>query len=254
MRLYKLLEDQLPKLIEDILKDLAKGRQNITISLSTLLHLPPPAEKPIIRISEHAQLKMQTLVKNCTKEIAWHGLVRIEDGKYIIEDILLYPQTVTASTVNATEDYDAWLDALPDEQFNAIRMQGHSHVNMGVTPSVTDLEFYDTLVKHIRNYYIFMIMNKRGDVTYNLYDKANNKIYEHNDITLEYESTTPNYDAWYAEEYKANVKEYSYVNPVASNTFFGDFHMDDDTFAREVFIGASRTPAKGYSKPKGAKK
>lgn len=244
MRRYKLLDEQIPDIVANAVKELGQGKQNITISLSTLLSLPAPTVKPIVIIKETAQLKMKALVNNCAKEIAWHGLVRIEDGKYVIYDILLYPQTITAATVNATDDYDLWLDALPDEQFNNIRMQGHSHVNMATFASGTDTEFYDKLVKHIRNYYIFMILNKQGAVFINIYDLADNKIYETADIEVQYESTMPDFNTWYATEYSRYVKEHSYTHTKeASNTFFGDFHLDDDYMARETYIGANRTPA-----------
>lgn len=245
MRHYRLLPDQIHDIVTKAVTELGQGKQNINISLSTLLALPAPTVKPVVLIKEVAQLKMKALVNNCAKEIAWHGLVRIEDGKYVIYDILLYPQTITAATVNATDDYDAWLDALPDEQFNNIRMQGHSHVSMGVFASATDTEFYDKLVKHIRNYYIFMILNKQGAVSINIYDLADNKIYETADIEVQYESTMPDFNTWYKEEYTKYVSEYSYLanTKEATNTFFGDFHLDDDYMARETYIGNKRVPA-----------
>ena len=68
-------------------------------------------------------------------EIGWHGLARkLENNEgYAITNTLLYPQIITATTVNTDQKkYQDWLNAQPDEVFNQIKMQGHSHVSMSV--------------------------------------------------------------------------------------------------------------------------
>lgn len=141
--------------------------------------------------SELAWLKMQTLIREFDKEVAWHGLAyRGEDptkDEYIIRDILVYPQEVAAATVNTDQEkYQSWLMSHDDEVFNNIRMQGHSHVNMGVTPSGVDTSLYDRILEQLDDtmFYIFLIYNKRGDKTYKIYDLAKNVLFETADVTV----------------------------------------------------------------------
>ena len=142
--------------------------------------------------SERAYLKMEALVKEFDKEVAWHGIAfrgdDPEKDEYIIEDILVYPQEVTGANVNTDQkEYQEWLysDEL-DAVFNDIRMQGHSHVNMGVTPSSVDTNLYEHMLAQLDDtmFYIFMIWNKRGEHTIKIYDLAKNVLFEDKDVTV----------------------------------------------------------------------
>lgn len=134
--------------------------------------------------------KMQALIQDTDKEIAWHGLAyRGEDGKdeYFITDILVYPQEVTGSTVTTDQEkYQMWLMGQEDDVFNNIRMQGHSHVNFGTTPSSVDNSLYDRILEQLDDsmFYIFLIYNKRGDKTFKIYDLAKNVLFETSDVTV----------------------------------------------------------------------
>lgn len=142
--------------------------------------------KARVYISAIAYLKMMLYVRDTSTEIAWHGTVT-RHGKNVfhITDVMLYPQTVSGATVNTDQDkYNEWIQELDDDTHNSMRFQGHSHVNMGVTPSGTDMAFYNDILQVLPNddYYIFMIMNKQGNMTLLIYDLAENIIYETADI------------------------------------------------------------------------
>lgn len=142
--------------------------------------------KARVYISAIAYLKMMLYVRDTSTEIAWHGTVT-RHGKNVfhITDVMLYPQTVASVTVNTDQDkYNEWIQELDDDTHNSMRFQGHSHVNMGVTPSGTDMTFYNDILQVLPNddYYIFMIMNKLGNMTLLIYDLAENIIYETDDI------------------------------------------------------------------------
>ena len=145
---------------------------------------------PVVAFSEIAKQKIDALVDQCDSEIGWHGIVERKDNKFFIKDILVYPQTVTGVTVEVDdEDYSInWLQKLDDETFNALRMQGHSHVNMSTSPSGTDMNTYKKILDTLsdEDYYIFMIVNKRGTLWINIYDNKNNVIFEKNDISIIY--------------------------------------------------------------------
>ena len=142
--------------------------------------------KAKLYISAIAYLKMMLYVRDTSTEIAWHGTVK-KHGKNIfqITDVMLYPQTVTGTTVTTEQDkYNEWIQNLDDDTHNSMRFQGHSHVNMATTPSGTDITFYNDILQVLPNndYYIFMIMNKQGSMTLLIYDLAENIIYENEDI------------------------------------------------------------------------
>ena len=142
-----------------------------------------PRAKLIIQLE--AWLKMIALISECDKEIAWHGVVRKDRHTYIIEDILIFPQTVTGATVTSDEtEYSLWLAQQPDEIFNKLRFHGHSHVNMGVSPSGVDTTYQDDIIRNLNDFYIFGIFNKKGDNWCTIYDVEDNIVYEDKDIDL----------------------------------------------------------------------
>jgi len=143
------------------------------------------SRRATVYFTELAWLKMTSLVRECDKEVGWHGVAtRGEDeskDEYLIHDILVYPQEVTGSTVTPNQqEYQTWLFSHDDDVFHNIRMQGHSHVYMGVTPSMTDTEFYEGILSQLNDtmFYIFMIWNKRGEKTIKIYDLKKNILFE----------------------------------------------------------------------------
>lgn len=162
------------------------GKITFTKTIGTL------NRKAKVFFTPEAWCKMQALVKDFDKEVAWHGIAtRGEDenkDEYFIKDILVYPQEVTGATVNTDQEkYEMWLMSHEDDVFNNIRMQGHSHVNMGVTPSSVDTSFYDRILEQLNDtmFYIFMIWNKENDKTIKIYDLKKNVLFETADITVE---------------------------------------------------------------------
>jgi len=143
----------------------------------------------VLRLSQLAYRKTVALVTNFSDEVAWHGLaVRKAKNEFVIEDILVYPQETTNVTVNTdSESYTKWLYGLDDEAFNNIRMQSHSHVNMGVNPSGVDDSHREKILDQLDEdmFYIFMVWNKSLDTHTLIYDMENNVLYENDDITVE---------------------------------------------------------------------
>lgn len=152
-------------------------------------------KKPVVLINSIAWLKMVTLVMHNAEEIAWQSCVEVrnfkdsEDTYYYIKDVHVYPQTVTPAHVDMDElEYAKWsMENLTNEQYNSLRFQGHSHVNMGVGPSGTDQATYQKFLDQLQKdeYYIFMILNKRMEMTVIVYDYKQNIIFETKDITID---------------------------------------------------------------------
>ncbi len=142
----------------------------------------------ILWMSPAAHGKTVALVNMFTDEVAWHGaVIRKAVNEFIVEDIFVYPQEVTGATVSTDQDgYTKWLYEFDDKIFSKIRMQGHSHVNMGVTPSGVDSGHREKILDQLDGdtFYIFMIWNKRLDTHTLIYDMANNILYEDKDVTV----------------------------------------------------------------------
>lgn len=150
-------------------------------------------EKATLYFTETAWIKMATLVSEFDKEVAWHGVAKRGDDKskneYIVSDIMVYPQEVTGSTVNTDQTkYQNWLYSFDDNTFNNIRFQGHSHVNMGTTPSAVDLTHQNSILEQLNDdmFYIFIIINKKHDKTIKIYDLAKNMLFETKDVTIQF--------------------------------------------------------------------
>ncbi len=149
-------------------------------------------EKATLYYTEEAWMKSKLLIAMNDKEIAWHSLAkRGEDPtkhEYIIYDVLVYPQEVTGTTVTTDQvRYQTWLYEQPDEVFNNIRAQCHSHVNMGVSPSGVDTSLYERILNQLsdEDFYIFTIGNKKGDLTVIIYDMGKNILFETKDVSID---------------------------------------------------------------------
>lgn len=179
-----------------------------------------------LRITPQAYGKMLCMIFGTDKEVGWHGIIkRAEEGKpsFVLEDVILYPQTVTAATIDAdSEKYPMWAMSLPDEQFNHLRFHGHSHVNMGVTPSGTDLNFREDLLGQFKDgFYVFMIMNKKFERSFQIYDMENNNLFESDEVDVYIgDGDTENYET----EVTASAKEMVVSRGYQYNNYGGGYY------------------------------
>lgn len=228
MKTIKISEEQQIKLMENFHELISKGRFDGTkVSFDIdINNITKDVVKPTVIIEPKAYAKIRELVCSTETEIGWHGIVSKQDNIYTITDIMLFPQHITGTTVTSIDGkYDQWLADLPDETFNSLRFQGHSHVNMPVNPSGTDQNFYNAILQTLEDndYYIFMIINKKNDVNIWIHDLSQNIIFEKADVTLQMIDEVKNWavseKAKYVETYSkpAPVSQYySYVSPSAS--------------------------------------
>lgn len=179
-------------------------------------------EEPKVYITAEAYTKMRKLVDDTTTEIGWYGIVEEHEdiNSYLIKDIIVYPQTVTGATCE--QDDDKMFDfemSLTDEQVNHKRFHGHSHVNMGVTPSGVDENFYLDLLSQVTDYFIITIQNKRGDATIRFYDVRNNIVYEGLDIIVINDNGSK-LDDWYdnAKDMLTTKTTYTTYKKAPTNT------------------------------------
>lgn len=169
-----------------------------------------------------AYAKMQSLVENAKEEIGWHGTVTKLESGFLITDILVYPQTVTSVTVRTDESkYAKWLMKLDDDIVNSMHFQGHSHVNMGVSPSSTDLDLYANMLTTLpdNGYYIFFIVNKRDNIYAEIYDMEANIKYETKDINIAILLDTGiSIDDWYKNATENTVEKQVHISTQIKTT------------------------------------
>ena len=183
-------KQDIEKLKQEFLKELMSGKwENGKVNFQATLGKIDRDAKLIF--TNIAWRKMQALVQGFNSEVGWHGIARRgDDDEYYIDDVLVYPQEVTGATVTTDQvEYQTWLADHQLESNNMIRMQGHSHVNMGTTPSGTDWALYRSILDDLsdESFYILLIWNKSNQKTIMIYDMKKNILFETTDVTVEVE-------------------------------------------------------------------
>lgn len=206
MQRIRLTKEELKKQTANILKQLRLGK-SISTSLNISLQLDKlKAAKANLIFSEVAKQKMEALTDGCSYEIAWHATA-IRGEKYndfLVEDVFVFPQEVSSATVRTDDKaYPTWLYSLPEDVLNNLKMHGHSHVNMAVSPSGTDTTYQGDILKNLEDFYIFLIMNKRKEIWVRILDVTNNILYDTADITTNL--YTNNHVAWAEDQIKEHV-------------------------------------------------
>lgn len=213
MKYLKLTEEAIQDTLKSVEAQLRESKLTsaTTFKLNTDMsdEVKKQFEKAEVHITQDALDKMTGLIQECTDEIAWHGTVTRDAEKpnvFWIDDILVFPQTVTGATVDTDEtEYIMWLygEEVNEETFKRLRFHGHSHVNMGVTPSATDENHRSNFIQNVNDFYIFGIFNKKDDFNFIIFDVENNVVYEKDDITY-YVPCQPIAD-WAKEQIKNKV-------------------------------------------------
>jgi len=146
-------------------------------------------DKAIVLYEPKAWIKQKLLLYEFSTEVAWHAVVeRRDEITFVIKDILVYPQEVTGGTVNTDQElYQKWMMELPDDVYNNLRGQMHSHAIFATTPSSVDLTHQERILDMMGgdDYYIFFIWNKKMEKTVKIYDMENNILYENDDVLVE---------------------------------------------------------------------
>lgn len=131
---------------------------------------------PKILVSQNALVKMKYYVQVCDKEIGWLGVAQREDNIIFISDVFLFKQEVGAATCEITpEGLQEFATKLLQQEngmeiWNSIALWGHSHVNMGVSPSGQDDMQMNVFGESGMDWFVRVIANKSGDMEFTLYD------------------------------------------------------------------------------------
>lgn len=135
--------------------------------------------------------EQSALIRNFDTEVAWQGTVEkirnMGEIEYHIKKIYVYPQNVSDVTaMSDRKEYQEWIFDMPDEEFNKLHLQAHSHVNMSVSPSVTDSNTYRKISSQLEKdmFYIFMIWNKRQQYYIRIVDNEEKRTFNNENIQL----------------------------------------------------------------------
>lgn len=160
---------------------------------------------PSIIISAAAYRMMRGFVDNCKDEIGWLALVKKEDeNTYFIYDVLICDQEVTGASTDLNEKglqlvAEELLQTERGSELNNVRCWGHSHVNMAVSPSTQDNETFEEYYTQCGDFFIRLIMNKRGEYYLDLANYESELIYRNLEFSIQYDEEEFHLRSQYAE-------------------------------------------------------
>lgn len=213
MRNCKVSNEQQEQILARFKEYLSTMKFGKKISFESAVEEQKLEEKVFVTFSAIAYIKMRELVDRCSYEVGWYGLIdKVAPKEYRVEDIVVYPQVVTSVTVK--EDEEVWDDNATPDEIHRRHFHGHSHVNMDVSPSGTDLTHRSNLTQLLgpNDFYLFIITNKRCEISAELYDLADNAIYENDDIQFDVDMGNGSMLSGFIEESNARIKHTSAMN------------------------------------------
>lgn len=249
-------DEDIRKFLETATRELKQTKlhsEDIKVTFSA----PHDDRKAKLVFTASAWVKMYALVHKYSTEVEWHGIVeRLGETEFLVKDILIFPHEVSGATVTSDQAcYEEWLDSLDDETFNACRFHGHSHVNMGVSPSGVDTAYRKRILGNFATpsegddyFYIFIITNKKGDISGEIYDLSNNALYGTTEITIsvtEVDDVKRRIKDAFHDAIEEYVDKLTYKNLTSINskgelsfTISSDVEISEDVFLSEIISEA----------------
>ena len=149
-------------------------------------------EDPKIMILKDAYTKLNKYSTAKNVEIMLFGVIDKKDNIYTITDFVIPPQTSNSGVFVTTHDekYAEWLQNMPREARQKLRLHYHTHPKMGTSPSGTDQETIQDKVENINDFYIRMIGNEKQEFHIDLFDMEKKMLFEEMDMYLFLEDYT----------------------------------------------------------------
>lgn len=131
---------------------------------------------PRILVAAQALQDMWYIVEQASQEVGWLGTVQQNGNDLLIDEIFLFEQRAHGTTCEiSTDGLAAWaqemLETRPDadDVINRLRFWGHSHVNMGTSPSGQDESQMSIFADSCSDFFIRAIANKSGRLEFTLF-------------------------------------------------------------------------------------
>ena len=131
---------------------------------------------PTVYINRSALNKMFIYTDEVPDEVGWLGTVQKVDNSYHVTDVFLFDQQVHGATTEITpEGLTEFAEELLQrsdgvEIWNSMRLWGHSHVNMGISPSGQDNKQMEDFSQIGHDFFLRLICNKKGELGIDVYD------------------------------------------------------------------------------------
>jgi len=176
------------------------------------------SQAPVVLYTPVAWFKIQKAIMMCPDEVGWLGLVEEneEEREYLVTDIFVPSQVVSGTETDIAEDAMSEL-ACTLESPEKLRYWGHSHVNMGVGPSVQDEEQTAEYLEHV-DYFIRGIYNKKGASKVDVFDMKNEVQYQCVKNELYLNPLSEEEMKTFEDGVKENVKKYRTYNNQSTTT------------------------------------
>jgi proteasome lid subunit RPN8/RPN11 len=147
---------------------------------------------PSIHFTRKAMKWITAMVEEHTEEVGWLGIIE-ETGDYdFTVTEIFYPkhELATGSTCEidpngSMELMNKLMDAGRDEDIAKVKLWGHSHHNMGVSPSGQDEKMALEMAHDNGDYLLRIICNKKGDMDVTFYDMSKGLKISDLDYTLD---------------------------------------------------------------------
>lgn len=142
---------------------------------------------PVVAFTTKALEQIGAYVGLMDKEIAWMSSVKKHnDGLYVVDECFLFGQAVHSTTAEIDPEklgqlIHEILQERPDdgmEVVNSLKCWGHSHVNMGTSPSGQDDRQMDDFGDTVADFMVRVIANKKGDIRVCVWDYDQGLIFE----------------------------------------------------------------------------
>ena len=136
---------------------------------------------PMVQITPAALNRMFHYVDHLKTEVGWLGTAQRIGDDILIEEVFLVSQHVTSVTTEITasgllEFYRRFNGTRP-EVLDHLRFWGHSHVNMGTSPSQADEDQMQVFGQMGSPWFLRGILNKKERMEFGLFDYEEGVIY-----------------------------------------------------------------------------
>jgi proteasome lid subunit RPN8/RPN11 len=140
---------------------------------------------PSVVFDQRAYEWIRAIVDQHDSEVGFYAFVdRRDDNSFFIRDVY-YPKhdlvsgaTCEISPEGQTDLMVSLVEKDREDDIVNLKVWGHSHVNMGVTPSGQDHNQAVDMAKSNGDYIVRLIVNKRREIGISIYDYANNLIFD----------------------------------------------------------------------------
>lgn len=146
---------------------------------------------PSVHIPQETWDDMMHITAIVNKEVGWFTRVLRAENEFTLYEVHLPRQQSSGTTVEFEPDhlYDYLMELKEVDPANfgdlnrTLRGWGHSHVNMGVGPSVQDQRTIEKLVQNL-DYFVAVRVNKRGEVEADVVLASTGMVYEDVKVTV----------------------------------------------------------------------